>query len=476
MHPQTTLETKPMSEQAINQTAPSLTWQLLHAAQRQVDTRTRQRAVLHWLDWMGCVAAGARSPVGLVLQKMQLLPGAARYTPSLLGMAQDSYQAMLMDAGPANVEEMDDMHRQAILHPGPVIMPVLASLSRSHRLSAARTLDAVVRGYEVMIRVGRAVGAQHYYYWHNTATAGVYGAAAACADALQLPLAQAVWALGNAGTQAAGLWQVRLEPVMSKQLHTAHASWAGMTAATLAFAGFTGPQFILEGERGFFAAMCPGANLEIVNQSEPDWLIHGTSFKPWAACRHTHATIDCVLALRQQMGDQSFEFSDCVVTSFNDALSICDKPQPQTRTEAKFSLQYCVAAAAQFGPLQPQHFDNDVLARLDLQHAARKVRLEKDEAINAAYPAHYGAKVVLHFANGQTLGHSVTDALGDPERPLSPQAIFDKAQGLMAYGGVNSERIGAALQAALLLLNATFDETPDVMAAPFPAALLDPLL
>ena len=450
---------------------PSLTRQLLQQAQRPVDAHARQRAVLHWLDWIGCVAAGARSPVGPVLRNWQMQPGAARQTPSLLGMAQDSYHALLMDAGPANVEEMDDMHRGAILHPGPVVMPALASLTRSHHLGAARTLDAVVRGYETMIRVGRAVGAQHYYFWHNTATAGVFGSAAACANALQLPLEQAVWALGNAGTQAAGLWQVRLEPVMSKQLHTAHAAWAGMTAASLAAAGLTGPEYILEGERGFFAAMCQGADIELVNQQEPDWLIHGTSFKPWAACRHTHAVIDCVLALREQMGGQPFAFSDCVVSSFNDALSICDNPQPQTRTEAKFSLQYCVAAAAQFGPLQPQHFDSELLARLDLQEAAGKVRLQKDAAINAAYPAHYGAKVITHFANGQVMSQHVTDALGDPEKPLSQQAVFDKAQSLMVYGGVKRERIEGALQAALFLINAT----PAEMAAPFPAALLDSL-
>ena len=460
-----------MSELVITQNASSLTRQLLQQAQRPVDTLARQRAALHWLDWMGCVAAGARSPVGPVLRNLQMQPGAARHTPSLLGMAQDGYHAMLMDAGPANVEEMDDMHRGAILHPAPVVMPALASLVRSHKLSGAQTLDAVVRGYEAMIRVGRAVGAHHYYFWHNTATAGVFGAAAACADALQLSIEQAVWALGNAGTQAAGLWQVRLEPVMSKQLHTAHAAWAGMTAASLAAAGFTGPEYILEGERGFFAAMCPGADISIVNRPEPDWLIHGTSFKPWAACRHTHAVIDCVLALRVQLGSQTFDFSDCVVSSFNDALSICDNPKPKTRTEAKFSLQYCVAAATQFGPLQPQHFDSDVLARADLQKAASKVKLQKDEAINAAYPAHYGAKVVMHFANGQTLSHSVKDALGDPERPLTQQAIFDKAQSLMIYGGVKPERIDAALKAALVLISST----PEEMAAPFPSALLDPL-
>ena len=67
-------------------------------------------------------------------------------------------------------------------------------------------------------------------------------------------------AFGNAGTQAAGLWQVRHEPIMSKQLHNGRAAHAGLLAADLARIGFTGPSAILEGPQGFFAAMCPGAD------------------------------------------------------------------------------------------------------------------------------------------------------------------------------------------------------------------------
>ena len=107
-----------------------------------------------------------------VLRAWEMKPGAPRNVAALLGMAQDGFQAVLMDAGPANVEEMDDLHRQAILHPGPVVIPALASLARNQPLETGRVLDAVVRGYEAMIRIGRAVGRRHYFYWHNTATAG----------------------------------------------------------------------------------------------------------------------------------------------------------------------------------------------------------------------------------------------------------------------------------------------------------------
>ncbi|NPC56950.1 MmgE/PrpD family protein [Caenimonas soli] len=450
---------------------PSLSRSLLMAAARPVDARARSRAVLHWLDWIGCVAAGARAPVSDAMRRLQLTPGMPCSTPSLLGMAQDAWHATLLDAGPANVEEMDDMHRQAILHPGPVIMPALAGLARQGALSTAQTLDAVVRGYEIMIRVGRAVGTRHYYFWHNTATAGVFGAAAACADALQLSPDQAVWALGNAGTKAAGLWQVRLEPVMSKQLHTAHAAWAGRTAASLAAAGFTGPERILEGDRGFFAAMCPGADIEAVSRTEKDWLIHETSFKPWPACRHTHATIDCVLAMREQGMGGPLRFDACEVESFSDALGICDNPQPRTRTEAKFSLQYCVAVAAAMGPLRPEFFDEAFFLRPDLVEAAKRVKLKPSAAIDDAYPDHYGARVTFHLRDGETRAHEVKDSLGDPERPMTAEALFDKARMLMAYGAVPEERAEEVIQAARSLL----DAPPAALAAPFPKALLAPL-
>ena len=461
-----------MSGQIENEDGASLSRRLVLRNQQPVDARSRSRALLHWLDWIGCVAAGSRAPVADAIRAWQPLPGRAASFPSLLGLAQDPFQALLMEAGPANVEEMDDMHRQAILHPGPVIIPALASLARGRTVSAQQSLDATVRGYETMIRVGRSVGPRHYFFWHNTATAGVFGAAAACADALQLPTDAAVWALGNAGTQAAGLWQVRLEPVMSKQLHTAHAAWAGLTAATLAQAGFTGPARILEGPRGFFAAMCIDGAPEALTRADDDWLIQSTSFKPWPACRHTHATIDCVLALRDAQGDAPLVFDHCTVETFADAVAICDNPQPRTRTEAKFSLQYAVAVTALLGRLRPEHFDAAYFLRPDLVAAMARVQVQVSPALTQLYPDHYGARISMQQeARDAVMVHELRDSLGDPERALPVEAVFDKARALMQYGGVAELRSRGALEAAQQLLAAD----QDALARPLPAALLAPL-
>jgi len=468
--------------------ATSLTARLIDLLDRPIRPIDRRRAAMHWLDWVGCVAAGARSPVvTAIAQYASPLPpiespgaGVGERPGSrgvshqaLLGPATDGFHELLLDAGPANIEEMDDMHREAILHPGPVIVPTLAALIRRKPYSIAEVLDALLCGYEVMIRIGRGVGPEHYRYWHTTATAGAFGAAAAAARLLGLDRQQTLWALGNAGTQAAGLWQVRLEPVMSKQLHTAHAAWAGLQSAALARGGFTGPSRILEGELGFLAALCrSGADPQRIVCDEPDWLVHQTSFKPWPACRHTHAVIDAVLALRAREGDSELAFEACRVATFADAVAICDCPAPRTRTEAKFSLQYCVAAAARFGELSPEHFDEAVVSDPAMQAAAARVSLHADAELSADYPRHYGASVTLRTAASGTITHAERDSLGDPERPMSDRAIRTKAHRSMLYGGVSPKRIAEVLEAASVLgdVGASDAVFPEVLVAPLMGA------
>ena len=179
-----------------------------------------------------------------------------------------------------------------------------------------------------------------------------------------------------------------------------------------------------------------------------------------------------MLALRTQGGDAPLAFDQCRVESFADAVAICDNPRPTTRTEAKFSLQYAVVAAAEFGALRPEHFDESAFLRQDLHPRMQRVKIQIAPDITSRYPAHYGARVALTLADGRTVGHEVADSLGDPEMALSERAVMDKADTLMRYAGVHPARIGEALDAVARLL---VEGDAKVMAAPFPTALLQPL-
>jgi 2-methylcitrate dehydratase PrpD len=337
---------------------------------------------------------------------------------------------------------MDDIDRGSVLHPGAVVIPAALAVAEVRSKNGREFLSAIVAGYEVAIRIGEAVGKKHYHFFHNTSTCGVFGAAAAASWLLDLDEERIVWALGNAGTQASGLWEFNAEGAMSKHLHAGRAASNGVLAALLAERGFTGPSRILEGERGFFRATAPDADPDRVVAgiagSTAKLKIHGVSLKPHASCRHTHAAIDCALELRAQIGNEPIE--EVEVDTYGATLSLCDRPRPSTPYEAKFSLQFCVASALLRGDAGLGAFEEDSIRDSSVRELTSRVHARVTPEIEARYPGEWPARVRVRLANGETLEAETAHPKGDPERPLSSAEIESKFEALAAYGG----REGAA--------------------------------
>ncbi|HEU5433529.1 MAG TPA: MmgE/PrpD family protein, partial [Thermomicrobiales bacterium] len=280
----------------------SLTERLAAAILRQsragIDEATLVASRRFVLDWLGCAIAGTVTPAG----EMLVAEGASRGRgpAAVLGVeaGRDAETAALVNGGLAHIVEMDDLDRASVVHPACVVIPAALAVAEERGADGRTFLTAVVAGYEAALRIGAAVGQSHYAYWHNTATCGAYGAAAAAAILLGLSPEQFVWALGNAGSIAGGLWQFNHDGAMTKHLHAGRAAANGVLAARLAARGFTGAKAILEGPQGLFAAASRDARPERVVAGldalggETPWRIHGVSMKPHASCRHTHPAVD----------------------------------------------------------------------------------------------------------------------------------------------------------------------------------------
>lgn len=404
-----------------------------------VSDRDRKRAAMHVLDWTGCAVAASGSD-------------AARIMRTVFNRIDDLDGAFYWGAL-GNVLEMDDVDKRALLHPGPVVIPATLVGCDLYQGDAALFLDAIVRGYEAMIRIGRAVGPEHYKYWHNTATCGPFGAAAGLAASMPREAPKIVDALGLAGTQSSGFWQVRHEPdSMAKQLHAARAAHAGLAAFALADAGFVGVRSILEGSQGFFAATCGGASPEgvLAFPKDASWAIHEVSFKPWPACRHAHAAIDAALALRDQ-GVRADDVSSVLVRTYRDAIVFCDKPIPEDTLSAKFSLQHSVAVALLSGPPTLSDFEGKALKKSEVEALRECIKVKSDAAFTNRYPARFGAAVEAALKSGATLVAEIGDALGDPENPAPEDLLYEKAMALFGYGGLKKGE-GKKLAAAALAL------------------------
>jgi len=404
-------------------------------------------AALFTLDAVANILAGRNSGPGKVLLDWwQARASNEAPEPARL--------AFLMGAL-CHILETDDLHRESVVHPGCVVVPAVWALANKNKQSGYDVLRAVLQGFEATTRVGMAVGPAHYRIWHNTATCGPYGSAMAAASLFDLTDEQAVHALGNAGTQSAGLWQFLETGAMTKHLHAGHAAEAGLRAADLAAFGFTGPPEILEGEKGFFKAACPDAKPELV-LSDPDalWQLRRTSIKPWPSCRHTHPAIDAAEELRVALGKfDEADIHEVEVGTYQAALDVCDRPVTSSEYEAKFSLQHTVAAALLFPRVDFAAFGEE--SRAKAASLALRVKPMVEDPYKSAYPVNWGSRVRVILKDGSEFETRRENAKGDPEAPLSKDDMVAKAEMLLAHGGVRNPKavidgvLGLASEGAL---------------------------
>jgi 2-methylcitrate dehydratase PrpD len=413
---------------------------------KQITEADRQAAALFTLDAIANAVAGVNSEPGA-----KLLAAHAAGTP--IGRA-------FMIGALTHIHETDDLHRASVVHPGCVVVPAAWALAERRGASGAQLLDAILWGFEAAGRVGASVGPAHYRIWHNTATCGPFGAAAAGAFLLDLNEDQFTWALGNAGTQSSGLWEFMASSAMSKHLHAGRAAEAGQVAAELAAQDFTGPETILEGAKGFYAGLCPDPRPDAVT-ADPDapWALVQTSIKPWPCCRHTHPAIDAALELSRQIAGRPI--AEVKVEAYRAALDVCDRPLPETEYQAKFSLQHCVAAALRDGVIDFTSFGPEARAR----HAAarERVALAVADPYANAYPVNWGSAVTVTLSDGTSLRAERRDAKGDPEAPLSRDEMIAKADMLMRLGGLADP---SPLIDAILALPAPGSELPSLLLVP----------
>lgn len=288
----------------------------------------------------------------------------------------DAASAALLNGYAGHALDFDDVHSSVRGHPGTVLLPALFALADTlPNATALDLIDAYIVGVEAMARLGLALGSKHYETgFHNTATLGPLGAAAACARLLKLGAAATENALGLAATQAGGL---RLQfGSEAKPLHAGLAARSGLFAAQLAQAGLQGSPGVLEAPIGFLDAYGFGAadaQRALAGWGSP-WQIvtPGLYFKPYACCTATHYAADAALALRaeHQLRAEDIAAVRVVFPPAGDTpLTVTD---PATGLEGRFSVEYVLAAALVDGALGLSLFDERA-AREDLRSFGRLV-------------------------------------------------------------------------------------------------------
>jgi 2-methylcitrate dehydratase PrpD len=346
----------------------------------------RERAKLAVLDWAGSALAGldsdsARKAGGLVEE----LGGSPEATVVGRAARLPALHAALLNGVQAAVYEVDDVHLDCRVHPGLPIVSAAFALAEREGTHGRRLIEAIVAGYEVLVRLTIALGVPHNNWWHSTGTAGTVGAAAAAAKLLGLSAEQSAGALGLGATQGAGLIDgTEGKALAAKHFHGGKAAQNGIWAALLARRDYLGSRTALEGEWGFLRAFAKGSDadrLALLDRLGEEWYILRTISKPFACCLSSHAGIHALLGLVRRHDLKPDQIEAVEAYTNPGSYYMIKNPDPRDELQAKFSLPFCLAAAVVHRDVSYRAFDEKTLWDPTVRRVMERVSLETREEI-----------------------------------------------------------------------------------------------
>ena len=393
------------------------------------------RAKYFCLDFLGVAILGSRteSSTAMIRTVKRLSQDGAsivmgtemRTTPEYAALANGTFAHSL---------ELDDVSNDASLHPGVFTFATAFACADLARVDGRSFISAVVAGYDLAIRLGRALDPQEHYArgFHPTCTCGTFAAAMITSRLLHLEEENATWALGIAGSQAAGSMEFLAHGAWSKRFHPGWAAHSGIIAALLAQEGFVGPTTIFEGRDGFLHGYSGASDAaKALEGLGEEFYITKVGIKPHACCRYKQGPIDCLLQIAEKNDLQPDQVEKVTVGVLKAGYNIIASPEeqkrsPQTVTHAQFSMPFGAAMALIY---RRASLDEYVEANLHLTLVEKLMSVTQsvqDPALESNFPSQWPAWAEVETSDGRVLKTRIEHPKGDPENPLSWDELKEK--------------------------------------------------
>ena len=336
--------------------------------------------------------------------------------------------------------ELDDVHRQGVLHVGAVTLPsILAIAEMRPGMTGRDLLTSAVAGYEIGPRVGMCMGPEHISQgWHSGATVGVFSAAAGAAAALRLSADKTVHALGIAGTQAAGLMAAQYG-AMVKRMHAGRAAQSGLYGALLAERGFTGITDVFESEYGGFCTTFSRSQdrfdrAQLTKGLGSHFETMRISLKFYSCVGSNHTTLDALRMMQQRRPFGPADIRKIVVRGSQATVDhVGWKYVPEGLTSAQLNLPFCVATLLLEGDVFVDQFSEAVVADPSRMALAEKVEVHHDPAITArGSNFRHMVRVEVQLADGTILEETVEAPRGSELSFASEADVVAKFRKLAA--------------------------------------------
>ena len=346
-----------------------------------------------------------------------------------------SSNAALVNGTMVHGFELDDLHKEAIVHCGSVVIPpALAVAERAKVIDGRELLAAIVCGYEVAIRVGACMGVPHLLRgYHPTGTCGVFGAAAAAGKMITLNEDEMINCLGIAGSFAAGLMAAQ-RGAMVKRMHAGRAAQAGVTAALLASNGFTGITDVLEAEYGGFCGTLSDKcdKSKLTDGLFKNYRIREVGFKPYSCGASNHTTIDALTHLINTHSISSKDVEKIIIkTTTATRTHVGWQYEPSGTIGAQMNLPYVAAVSALEGEAFVDQFTDEKIRDPKIIEFTKKVEVTVDPELDKlGSEFRHSVNVNIILRDGRSYTHSVHHAKGSPQNPMTEKEVSDKFRDL----------------------------------------------
>lgn len=391
------------------------------------------------LDGIGCMLAGIDSAPARNVAAMVRSLGGEQQATILPGNTQGSVRdAAFVNAIALYSVGLNDVHSPSGAHPGACVIPTVLAVAEWMRLPGKDILTAMVAGYEVNGRVGRAIIPTHRERgFHPTGTCGTFGATAAAARLLGFDADKTANALGIAGSQAAGLYECHHDGTSTMIFHAGRAAQNGVEAALLVRAGMTGPATVLEGTKGFFRATSNAADPEsAMRDLGQRYELDATSFRPYFGCSSTIAASGATANIMRRAKINPDDIDEIVVRCHAIVAQDNAESNPRTLLAARLSLPFNVALVLTNGDVLASDLEARELDNPKIQALLPKIKLIADQSL-----LRRAAHLEVRFKDGRCETEAIDVPRGSANNPLTWDDVVAKFKPLVSASIAHDDQL-----------------------------------
>gem|GEM_PF-512522 len=414
-----------------------------------VPARARERVEFLLTDLWGVTVAGADTPE--MVQLFAAWPTPAGDAP-ILGRSQTTIpdNAAFLNAVSACLLELDEGNKHSQGHPAVhVVFAAMAAVQWSdRRVTGEEFLVAIIAGYEVAARFGRAPSRNAE--WHTHGHWGAVGAACAAALIAREPVERIAAAMdASGGLMTVTPWAMVLDGNFTRNLWVAAASTAGLQAARLAGAGLVANSGALDSSLGAIVGTLDATSL--LDGLGSRWFITEGYIKSHSSCAYTHGAIDVIQGLKTEnalvLREANTDVVDVLVTTTSLAQPLFHR-NAYNRLSAMFSFPFVVAAALLNESVDPAAMD-PTGTNFDLAAAfSARVRMATSTDFDRLLPTERWVRVEMTLADGSILVAASANPIGDADNSaLGMAQIVDKLRAL-----IEPDRVSAVVRVVAGLL------------------------